>query len=231
MGAGCGVDSWRLIAERRVSSAVVVVRLRFPPRACPSQRSGLYRAQRFRAIPTLSGAPHHREEVVQTLVVGMDLDVVAQGGGGIVESGLDLAEPSAQVLRQTSLVERASQIDYLRRRHDVGDVLDSRPGSGEAFLDALGRHAYGFDQLDRAVAAVAEGRVVNELRLRREATPQIPPRLSQQTRRSGPRSRAVLEAAGMARRSPRRTSWPPQAWRISDSTGERHSPAAGGSAP
>src|ERR671922_239730 len=164
MGAGCGVDSWRLIAERGVSSAVVVVRLSSPPRACPSQRSGLYRAQRFRAIPTLSGAPHHREEVVQTLVVGMDLDVVAQGGGGIVESGLDFAEPSAQVLRQTSLVERASQIDYLRRRHDVGDVLDSRPGSGEAFLDALGRQAYGFDQLDRAVAAVAEGRVVNELR-------------------------------------------------------------------
>src|SRR5215211_4219913 len=94
----------------------------------------------------------------------MDLDVVAQGGGGIVESGLDFTEPSAQVLRQTSLVERVSQIDYLRRWHDVGDVLESRPGSGEAFLDALGRQAYGFDQLDCAVAAVAESRVVNELR-------------------------------------------------------------------
>ena len=71
----------------------------------------------------------------------------------------------SQVLRwQTSLVERPSQIDYLRRQHDVGDVLDSRPGSGEAFLDALGRQPYGFDQLDRAVAAVAESRVVNELR-------------------------------------------------------------------
>jgi hypothetical protein len=43
-------------------------------------------------------------------------------------------------------------------------VLDPRPGSGEGFLDALGRQAYGFDQLDRAVAAVAESRVVNELR-------------------------------------------------------------------
>ena len=93
-----------------------------------------------------------------------DTNVVAQGGGGVVESRLDSAEPRAQVLRQTSLVERASQIGYLRRRHDVGDVVDPRPGTGEALLDALGRQADGFDQLDRAAAAGAEGGVVNELR-------------------------------------------------------------------
>src|SRR3954452_5721915 len=68
------------------------------------------------------------------------------------------------MLRQASLVERASHMDYLRRRRDVGHVLDSRPGSGEALLDALGRQAYGFDQLDRGVAAGAESRVANELR-------------------------------------------------------------------
>ena len=36
----------------------------------------------------------------------MDLDVVAQGGGGVVKSRFDFAELRAQVLRQTSLVER-----------------------------------------------------------------------------------------------------------------------------
>ena len=49
-------------------------------------RSDLDGAQRLRAIPTLGGASHHREEAAQTLVLDMDLDVVAQGGGGVVES-------------------------------------------------------------------------------------------------------------------------------------------------
>jgi hypothetical protein len=51
-----------------------------------------------------------REEVVESLVVDMDLDVVAQGRGGVVKSRFDFAELRAQVLRQTSLVERASQV-------------------------------------------------------------------------------------------------------------------------
>jgi len=101
---------------------------------------------------------------LQTLIVGMDLDVVAQDGGGIMKGGLGTTEPCAQVLRQASLVERGSQLDDLRRRDDVGDVLDSRPGSGEALPDPLGRQAHGRDELDRAVTAGAEGRVVNELR-------------------------------------------------------------------
>jgi D-xylose transport system substrate-binding protein len=67
-------------------------------------------------------------------------------------SHVDCTELSAQVLRQTSLVERASQAGYLRRRHGVGDVVDSRPGTREALLDALGRQADGFDRVDRAAA-------------------------------------------------------------------------------
>ena len=43
-------------------------------------------------------------------------------------------------------------------------MLDSRPGTGEALLDVLGRQAEDFHQLDRAAAAVAKGGVVNELR-------------------------------------------------------------------
>src|SRR5215208_7940005 len=123
------------------------------------QRSALDRAQRLRAIPTLGGASHHLEEAAQTLAVDMDLDVVAQDGRGVVECRVDFAELTAQVLRQASLVERASQIGYLRRRHGVGDVVDSRPGTREALLDALGCQAEGFHQLDRAAAAVAEGGV------------------------------------------------------------------------
>jgi hypothetical protein len=93
----------------------------------------------------------------------MDLDVVAQGRGGVVKSRFDFAELRAQVLRQTSLVERASQVGHRRRRHDVADVMDSRAGAGEAPLDALRRQADDFDQLDRAAVAGAEGGVVDEL--------------------------------------------------------------------
>jgi hypothetical protein len=42
-------------------------------------------------------------------------------------------------------------------------VVDSRPATGEAVLDALGRQADRFDELDRAAAAVAKGGIVNEL--------------------------------------------------------------------
>src|SRR3712207_1693023 len=55
-------------------------------------RSALDRAQRFRSVPTLGGVAHHPEEAAQGLVVGMDLDVVAEGGRGVVESAGDLAE-------------------------------------------------------------------------------------------------------------------------------------------
>src|SRR4051812_10294183 len=105
------------------------------------QRSALDRAERSRAIPTLGSAADHREEVAEPLIVDMDLDVVAQGRGGVVEGRFDFAELRAQILRHTSLVERASQVGYFRRRHDVADVLDSRAGAGEAALDALRRQA------------------------------------------------------------------------------------------
>jgi hypothetical protein len=94
----------------------------------------------------------------------MDLDVMAKDGGGVVESGHGPAELRAQVLPQAPLVERASQFDHVVRGHDIADVVDSRPGSGEGLFDALGREAEGLHQLDRTVAAVAEGGVVNELR-------------------------------------------------------------------
>jgi hypothetical protein len=127
------------------------------------QRSALHWAQRFRAIPTLGSAAHNRKEIVEPLIVDMDLDVVAQGRGGVVKSRFDFAELRAQVLRQTSLVERASQVGHLRRRHDLANVLDSRAAAGEAPLDALRRQADDFDQLDRAAVAGAEGGVVDEL--------------------------------------------------------------------
>ena len=79
------------------------------------QRSALDWAQRFRAIPTLGSAAHHREEVVESLIVAMDLDVVAQGRGGVVKSRFDFAELRAQVLRQTSLVERVDMDNYYIR--------------------------------------------------------------------------------------------------------------------
>jgi hypothetical protein len=81
-----------------------------------------------------------------------------------VKCRFHFAELRAQVLRQTSLVERASQVGHIRRRHDVGDVVDSRLGTGEACGDALGRQADRFHQLDRAAAEIAKGGVVNELR-------------------------------------------------------------------
>jgi len=88
---------------------------------------------------------------------------ISKGRGGVVKRRFDFAQPRAQVLRHTSLVERASQVGYLGRRHDVADVLDSRPGAGEAALDALRRQVDDFDQLDRAAVAGAEGGVVDEL--------------------------------------------------------------------
>jgi hypothetical protein len=94
----------------------------------------------------------------------VDLDVVPQQGGGVVKGVLGFAELSAQVLRQASLVERAPQVGYLRPRHGVGDVVNSRPGDREALLDTLGRHVDDLHQLDRTSAAEAEGRVVNEVR-------------------------------------------------------------------
>jgi hypothetical protein len=95
----------------------------------------------------------------------MDLEIVAEHGRGIVQGDLVPAELSAQVLRQTPFVERGSHLRHVRRRHDVADVLDSRPGRGESLLDALGRKTEGLHQLDRPVAAAPEGGVVSELGL------------------------------------------------------------------
>jgi hypothetical protein len=58
--------------------------------------------------PSVGVPPHHPEEVAQAFAVDVDLDVVAQGGGGVVKSRFEFAELTAQVFRQTSLVERAS---------------------------------------------------------------------------------------------------------------------------
>ena len=63
------------------------------------RRSALYRAQRVRAVPALGGGADHGEDVAQALAVDMDLQVVAQDGGGVVEGVVDFAGASAQVLR------------------------------------------------------------------------------------------------------------------------------------
>jgi hypothetical protein len=86
-----------------------------------------------RRLPAASAA-HHREEIVESLIVAMDLDVMAQGRGGVVKSRFDSAELRAQVLRQTSLVERASQAGHF-------DQLDRAAiaGAERGVVDELGR--------------------------------------------------------------------------------------------
>jgi hypothetical protein len=61
------------------------------PESKPGQRSARDRAQRFRAVPALGATAHHLEEITQPLTVDMDLDVVPQRRGGIVEGHIDFA--------------------------------------------------------------------------------------------------------------------------------------------
>jgi hypothetical protein len=70
------------------------------PASPPSRdlESGGDGTKRFRPVPTLGALAHHLEEVAQSLAVDVDLDVVAQRRGRVVESCLDLAELSAEVL-------------------------------------------------------------------------------------------------------------------------------------
>lgn len=53
----------------------------------------------FRPVPTLGALAHHLEKVAQSLAVDVDLDVVAQRGGRVVEGDVDFAELGAEVLR------------------------------------------------------------------------------------------------------------------------------------
>jgi hypothetical protein len=55
--------------------------------------------KRFRPVPTLGALAHHVEKVAQSLAVDVDLDVVAQRGGRVVEGDVDFAELGAEVLR------------------------------------------------------------------------------------------------------------------------------------
>jgi hypothetical protein len=55
--------------------------------------------KRFRPVPTLGALAHHLEKVAQSLAVDVDLDVVAQRGGRVVEGDVDFAELGAEVLR------------------------------------------------------------------------------------------------------------------------------------
>ena len=55
--------------------------------------------KRFRPVPTLGALAHHLEKVVQSLAVDVDLDVVAQRGGRVVEGDVEFAELGAEVLR------------------------------------------------------------------------------------------------------------------------------------
>jgi len=49
--------------------------------------------------------------------------------GGVVERRLDIAALRAQILRQTSLVERAPQIGHLHWWQNIGDVVGFAAGS------------------------------------------------------------------------------------------------------
>jgi len=94
----------------------------------------------------------------------MDLDVVAHGGGAIVEIGLDFAEPRAQVLRQTSLVERARTSTTSVDVTTLARCWIRCRGAAKPRSTRSGARLTRFDQLDRDGVAVAERRVVNELR-------------------------------------------------------------------
>lgn len=94
----------------------------------------------------------------------MDLDVVAHGGGAIVEIGLDFAEPRAQVLRQTSLVERARTSTTSVDVTTLARCWIRGRGAAKPRSTRSGARLTRFNQLDRDVVAVAERRVVNELR-------------------------------------------------------------------
>jgi hypothetical protein len=54
--------------------------------------------KRFRPVPTLGALAHDQEKVAQSLAVDVDLDVVAQRGGCVVEGDVDFAELGAEVL-------------------------------------------------------------------------------------------------------------------------------------
>jgi hypothetical protein len=54
--------------------------------------------KRFRPVPTLGALAHHLEEVAQCLAVDVDLDVVAQRSGRVVEGDIEFAELGAEVL-------------------------------------------------------------------------------------------------------------------------------------
>lgn len=63
------------------------------------RQSGGGGTKRFRPVPTLGALAHHLEKVAQSLAVDVDLDVVAQRGGRVVEGDVDFAELGAEVLR------------------------------------------------------------------------------------------------------------------------------------
>ena len=93
--------------------------------------------------------------------ISMSCPSVADASWSVVST------PPNQELRYSADPRSSSELRNLghtRRRRDVGDVLNPRPGRGEGPLDALRRQADRFDQLDRSVAAATEGGVVSELR-------------------------------------------------------------------
>ena len=78
--------------------------LRTAPRGSEALRaeiseSGGGGTKRFRPVPTLGALAHHLEKVAQSLAVDVDLDVVAQRGGRVVEADVDFAELGAEVRR------------------------------------------------------------------------------------------------------------------------------------
>ena len=93
--------------------------LRGAPRGRPRSGPALHRRppRVIRARPGAAGPSHpnprrHRRpsrRSPQPLVVGVDLEVVAQEGGSVVESRLGSRQLRAQVLRQAALVERRPQ--------------------------------------------------------------------------------------------------------------------------
>lgn len=91
------------VATLRWFSAVPVreqrTRSSSSPRPAASSISGGGGTKRFRPVPTLGALAHHLEKVAQSLAVDVDLDVVAQRGGRVVEGDVECAELGAEVLR------------------------------------------------------------------------------------------------------------------------------------
>ena len=110
--------------------------------------------------------PHHAEEAAQALVVGMDLEVVPEGG----EAGackVVTAPPNSE-RRYSGTPRSSSELlrsgTRLQQDAAVAEMVDARTRRRESVLDALGREVDGLNQFDGRVSAVAEGGVVNELR-------------------------------------------------------------------